>query len=853
MIALILAVILLLGLSLTAFAAAPAELNANFTAEPIAVDGVMEGAWDTSEIAEIAHAKRGDAAAPTETETAGTLRALWDGERLYLLVDVFDATPAYSGLENPPSGRSAGGYNFFTNQNDPNTYASEDGVEFSLDFWNDKGGKFEDDDGLFTVTREGALTYEVNAMVLNHSSLHAMEGNREYSGRITAWAAREHEDGSGYTVEVCIELAGAALQNGTRIGLDVMIGDSPASGQPRTARVFWSHEDDSFPAQSQDYNRDWGEIVLSGWDGEAPFAYDEWKITNRLRWLDSVSFVKGVWSPETQAALDEARAEAEAVLGCGDRARVDAASEALEAAVAGLRWADTRYPDPMDLPVETTLPNIYEFFDGTPVTGVSDWAARRAEILDLAQFYEYGYKPAGPDKISIGAIRWSDGGFDWTTWVNTPPGWVIPVSVTYGEKTETINYTLALPEGLDHPAPVLLSFGADSANYLAGGIAVLEVPTTVTTDDRNDPWLNAATGGNRPGTLRSFFPYHRDGDLNEISNEMLAALGASIGIDALELLVSGNYLLGTAGKAGNFIDPEKLAVSGFSINGKYAFVSAVFDERIDVCIPGAAGATGPAVYRYNMNYPEGCNHYSWGDLSGGELLADTIRHNPGRTTELFRRFLVPGRFYAREGSDYGYGCRLPYDHEELVASLALAPRQGEERPRAIVLEHTIDDNADQSQGDALSLEIAKTVYSWLGYEADDYVKFCFRDSGGHGTEPWQTVMIAQYLNWYFYDIPMPPATAELLNRDPFGDDIVDGVDGWTRNYGGLSAVAPWVDDAPAGADLTPEPETAPAPPASPETGGGKKAPLLPIGIGAAAAAAVIGGVALAARKKKKEK
>ena len=106
---------------------------------------------------------------------------------------------------------------------------------------------------------------------------------------------------------------------------------------------------------------------------------------------------------------------------------------------------------------------------------------------------------------------------------------------------------------------------------------------------------------------------------------------------------------------------------------------------------------------------------------------------------------MPGRFYAREGSDYGYGCRLPFDQEELVASLVLAPRQGSERPRAIVLEHTVDDYADQSQGDALSLEIAKSVYTWLGYRAEDYVKFCFRKAGGHGTDGWQTGYIAEYL------------------------------------------------------------------------------------------------------------
>ena len=608
MLSVLLIVLMLLGLCcLPAAATAPARLRAMFTTEPIPVDGTDGGPWASAEAAEIKNAKRGDAAAPAETDARGTLRALWDGERLFLLVQVWDATPAYSGLSIPGRERSGGGYNFYTQKNDPDAYRSEDGVEFSLDFWNDKSGKFEDDDGLFTITREGLLTYERNAMVVNHSSVHAMEANREYSDRIAAWAVHERPDGSGYNVFLCLELFGTVLDNGTLIGLDVMIGDSPADGQARIARVYWSHEDDRLPAGSQDYNVDWGEIELSGWNGLDPFPYDDWKLRTRLRWLRSPSFVKGVWTPESQEGLDAAVAEAEAALVSGNKETVNRASEALEGAVSALRWADTRYPDPMDLPVETTLPNIYEFFDGRAVTGPEDWTARRSEILDLAQFYEYGYKPPMPDSISIGAIRWTNGGFDWTTFANQPAGWVIPVTVAYGGKTETIEYTLALPEKTDRLAPVLLSFGADSAGLLSKGIAVLEIPASVTSDDRNDPWLKGMTGGNRAGTLRSFFPYHRDGDLNEVSNEMLAALGCSIGIDALELLAAEDTPLGTAGGAAARIDPGKLAVSGFSINGKYAFVAAVFDARIDVCIPAAAGATGPAVWRYNMNYPQGGN------------------------------------------------------------------------------------------------------------------------------------------------------------------------------------------------------------------------------------------------------
>ena len=80
------------------------------------------------------------------------------------------------------------------------------------------------------------------------------------------------------------------------------------------------------------------------------------------------------------------------------RAQKEAAVQEVCEAFAALRWADTRYPDPHDLPALQTLPNAFTFFDKTKgtngmVTNAEEWAERKQEILDLAQFYEYGYKP----------------------------------------------------------------------------------------------------------------------------------------------------------------------------------------------------------------------------------------------------------------------------------------------------------------------------------------------------------------------------------------------------------------------------------------------------------------------------
>jgi hypothetical protein len=330
----------------------------------------------------------------------------------------------------------------------------------------------------------------------------------------------------------------------------------------------------------------------------------------------------------------------------------------------------------------------------------------------------------------------------------------------------------------------LHGYGGRQAPELSGALAgtaaiwpcALTVPPSVTTDDRNNPW------GTRSGTFRVFFPYTRNGDPNEISNEMGAAWGTSRAIDTLQLLAASGdqYGQGTS----SLVAPDKLAVTGHSIYGKYAFLSAVFDERIAVCIPSAAGANGPSPYRYiYMGH-----QYSWGVADGTEMLGDTIRHNPGRTTELHRRFLTPGRFYERLPGAWGYGDRMPFDHHELVATLA---------PRAIVLHGTVNDYGDGAESDPLGLEAAKFVYGTLGFDADDLVKFNVRppvlNGQPHAEDTPQRNRTAEYLEHYFYGRPMSPETAAFLDDDPFDDQGARAANAYNRYYGGYETIAPWKD------------------------------------------------------------
>lgn len=630
-----------------------------FTTDTIVVDGIADEAYLNAEKSLIINVKDGSApkAYSGKTTTSGVVQSVWDGRTLYIFVDVTDNTPSYNSkyagkLKLDPIG-DGDAYSWLGSDFGDkgsirkSTYNIGDAVEFSIDFWNDKVSKFQDDDGLFSITRDGYLTYYYDAMVNNHSSVYAHKDNREFNNRIKAWAVSEKDDGSGYCVELALELYAwdheynengylkaikYPIKNGNCYGVDIMIGDAPVSDSGRSTRLYWSHSDDCLPFSSKDFNADWGEIILTGWNSEA-FTFNDWNLTNAIRYTQSSALQKGVWSEASQKELDDALLNAKAVVGSKAQSIVDAAADRLIIAICSLRRKNIDFPDPLDLKACFTLPNVYRFFtqnDILPsriVKTHEDWEARRKEILALAQFYEYGRKPERPDKLVIESIVYTQESiFSFATWKNEKIAYYkITITITYGSISASTYFRLELPSktqikaaGRTGKMPVMLSFDAAAAEYLEAGFAVLTIPTGDITDDRNAPWSG------RSGFLRNFFPYERT-SADEISNEMAAAWECSIAIDTLEKLVFEKYEIGEYSTADKLLAADKLAVTGFSIFGKYAFVSAVFDERIGVCIPSAAGCTGPSLYRYVTKYKEGLI-WSWGVSDGCEVLGDTIRH-----------------------------------------------------------------------------------------------------------------------------------------------------------------------------------------------------------------------------------
>jgi hypothetical protein len=229
--------------------------------------------------------------------------------------------------------------------------------------------------------------------------------------------------------------------------------------------------------------------------------------------------------------------------------------------------------------------NLLEMVDGTPVQTPEDWwTKRRPEIFDLVQQELYG-KPiaAFPVAWTVGAITtgtqvvggvsypWRQKAFtgivdksSYPALRNTPTvtatcrfpaatGRRYPVVVTYGEGTNTFQYTAPYDIGVCNYSPTQVqpdSGGGNLSSYVIG---------LVTQGNWRQP--------DDPGSLVAW------------------GWGVSRLIDAFA--------------SDPDIDADKVGVEGHSRYGKATLVTAAYDERVVVAWPSDAGALGTAMARRN--------------------------------------------------------------------------------------------------------------------------------------------------------------------------------------------------------------------------------------------------------------
>jgi hypothetical protein len=749
----------------TIIATPRAQLNAAFTSRVIVVDGVREAAWDAATAYPIVNRFNADMTATVpEATTRGMLRALWDGPVLYLLVEV-SGDSTRSDATTPTWSRAS--------------YAPEsDGLFVFMDVFNDRWGVETDSQGVFFLGANPALTAVTSFVNAGIPSLGSFfnPAHQDHSPRVKAFKASGYREGAiNYTYEFALQIGGwgdawnRELRNGTQIGLEVAVADQGNSlAYLSKTRVDAGREGNSnLPNSERARNRDWGVVTLDGWNGRTPHAFSRWCADEAIRFWHSNSNPGGgdgstVWTGKSQSRLIAAKSAYLALQSTAGPKRKQAVVREVCDAFAALRWADSRFPDPHDLPVVHTLPDIWQFFDrkkGTKgrVTNAAQWSERKRELLELAQFYEYGYKPRRDEDYTLELISNS-----FTSNGNpTVTARVTPTNARYtGGVPQEVTISVTLPGLVPGGQRAPVSFGG---NFTANGIASVAFPNWAG-DARSDAgaWGNP----NRSGIFYRLFPYERNSTQADSSILIANATALSVTLDILELAVTANPALHAR------LDPSRAVTKGFSIGGKNAFVAAIFDDRVKVTIPGGAGATGPANWRYNAQGQE----YDFSETPfynpgaervvahGTEGPGNSYRHNRVRETELFRHFMPYGHMYVHEERSYGYGgfSRLPFDQALLVATLA--------PDRAIMIDTNLNDYNDGAMTDNMSLQIAKSVYRALGVDGDDFVKFNTGNYVSRGDPHGAAGIVVEgrFLSDFFFGTKTLSAEDGLrLNTDPY--------------------------------------------------------------------------------------
>ncbi|MEI9974281.1 MAG: sugar-binding protein [Ignavibacteriota bacterium] len=724
-------------------------LTAAFTPTPIQVDGKPEEAWANAAPSTIAICMNVQRTTQlTDCNVSGKVQALWNGPLLYLLFTVTDPDVVTSSPQE----------------------TKRSGVQVYVDQYDDKFSKFEEDDCTFTISANSEQTgNRTNAGLLYYPAV--------WSTHLHSYAAAPRTDDAGstigYTVEIAWSIGDLPLRNGTKIGMEFVINSVSSSSNAPQYQLYWSSGNN----KGTNDNTMWGDVVLGGYDGKSTLPLNTFMLQQNIRKAtpsssSATGLVRGIWTDESTVNRTLAAAT-NALQQAGTQAEIDSANAALDAALRGLR-RNGRYPDPYDLPSRNALPDPFTFFNGAKVRTAADWEKRRAEIRDLAQYYEFGFMPRPPQTLTATAAPGSGG-------ANSRS---IAVTVQDGGKTASFSLTLYLPTTGTPPYPVVVqeSFRAiapPNRAFLDGGYAVLNVPTS------DNPTMGvqgiASDDGNHTGAFFTLYPYQLDREGNDRGVLLAWAWGASRCVDALQ------YLAAHDAEYANLLDLKKLVVTGFSRWGKAALLAGFLDDRFQVTAPGGSGSGGAAPYRYDSfgnrpfrTAPFG-NEYPWGRSPGAESLGDHVRHQTHNSNEMIRRFLndiVPAPVEPRmyRTATWGYGDRLPFDHHEMIAAIA---------PRAVVIDNTNDDYADNAEGDAIGYEGARPIFQFLG-APQNLALDIYMGGGGHSLKPAQAVNIVHFANLVLFGKPLPDDVKKHLTTDPY---LEAGT--YTRYYGGLETMMPW--------------------------------------------------------------
>ena len=302
------------------------------------------------------------------------------------------------------------------------------------------------------------------------------------------------------------------------------------------------------------------------------------------------------------------------------------------------------------LPSIKSLPDLFKMADGQRVESISDWNARRREMIEMIQHYAYGRMPPRPDSIAVEAPKRKPS----HNGLGIREQMVLSIGSEHQLKLHvSIHFP---PQRIRNRHPVIIANVHRITElpciemFLQNGYAFAQYQREDLAPDQPDT----------VGPAQAAYPDH------DWATLAVWAWGGMRVVDYLE--------------SRDDIDLERLAITGHSRGGKAALLAGALDERFSMVAPNGSGCGGAGCFR--------------GTTSKSESLAEIT--DPTRFGYWFHPRL---RWFANRED------RLPFDQHFLKALAA---------PRALLCTEARGDLWANPSGTRRTSVAARDAYSFLG-------------------------------------------------------------------------------------------------------------------------------------------
>ncbi|HWN95290.1 MAG TPA: acetylxylan esterase [Methylomirabilota bacterium] len=379
----------------------------------------------------------------------------------------------------------------------------------------------------------------------------------------------------------------------------------------------------------------------------------------------------------------------------------------MSVSIASMAYAATSgLPEPQQLPIQASFPDVLTMLDGSKVTTARQWnGKRRPELKKLFEHYMYGEIPPKPAKLDFKSEVVDKKFLDGKATLK-----LISISVR-GSAVPKIDLLLVTPNAGRKPAPTFLAMNF-CGNHAVHSDPRIPLAQSWLSNNCKGCTNNHATGAARGAqagdwpleqiidrgyAIATFANADVDSDRGDVSDGVYLWLAKERTGSITNSLARDRGCI--AGWAWGFqrcvdylvtdaeIDKTRIAAVGHSRNGKTALLAAAFDERIALAIPHQAGCggTGPSRVAEKLAAP----------LGNGRPTAETIavinKSFPHWFNAEFKKFNQEPQ-------------RLPFDQHCLVALMA---------PRPVLLSNAEGDQWANPSGQFDVLKAAEPAYKLL--------------------------------------------------------------------------------------------------------------------------------------------